>query len=54
MKQFNSTSLNLSRYKNHSTVKYLIGITLQGTISFISNGWGGCTSDQHITENSDF
>ena len=47
-------ALTWSYYKNHNIVKYLIGITPQGTISFISNGWGGGTSDQHITENSDF
>ena len=39
-------------YKNNNTVKYLIGITPQGTIYFISNGWGGRTSDQHVTQNS--
>ena len=43
-----------SSYKSHCTQKYLIGITPQGTISFISNGWGGRTSDKHITENSGF
>ena len=30
-----------SSYKHHHTVKYLIGITPQGTVSFISEGWGG-------------
>ena len=28
--------------------------SLSGTISFISNGWGGRTSDKHITEHSGF
>ncbi len=37
-----------SAYKHQNTVKYLIGITPQGTVSFISNGWGGRTSDKHL------
>ena len=41
-----------SNYKHHNTVKYLIGITPQGSIAFISQGWGGRTPDVHITENS--
>lgn len=40
-----------SAYKHHNTVKILIGITPQGSISFISNGWGGRTSDKFLTEN---
>ncbi|XP_039464859.1 uncharacterized protein LOC120438542 isoform X2 [Oreochromis aureus] len=39
-----------SHYKGTHTMKYLIGITPQGAISFISKGWGGCASDKHITE----
>ena len=30
-----------SSYKHHNTVKYFIGITPNGVVSFISNGWGG-------------
>ena len=52
----NLTARNLtwSSYKSHNTGKYLIGIIPQGTICFISKGWGGRASVQHITENSKF
>jgi len=41
-----------SNYKHHSTVKFLIGITPQGTVSFISKCAGGRMSDKEITERS--
>lgn len=34
-----------STYKSHNTAKFLISITPQGTSSFISQGFGGRTSD---------
>ena len=30
-----------SQYKHQSTIKFLIGITPQGLVSFISKCWGG-------------
>ena len=37
-----------SSYKHHNTIKYLIGITPQGVVSFISKGWGGRTIDKYV------
>ena len=40
-----------SSYKHHNTVKFLIGVTPQGVISFVSKAWRGRTPDKHLTEN---
>ena len=49
-----SSSLNkvytYFNYKHHQTIKYLIGIAPQGVVTFISEEWGGRTSDKHLTE----
>lgn len=38
-----------SSYKNHNTVKILIGITCKA-LSVVSKAWGGRTSDTFLTE----
>ncbi|XP_060072083.1 uncharacterized protein LOC132551957 [Ylistrum balloti] len=43
-----------SSYKHHNTVKILIGIAPQGCITYLSNAWGGRSSDKYIVENSGF
>ena len=36
-------------YKHHNTVKVLIVITPQSTISYVSQAWGGQTSEKFLT-----
>ena len=43
-----------STYKHHNTIKFLIGITPQGVISFISSAWHGRVSNKYLTEHSNF
>ena len=43
-----------SQYKHHHTIKYLVGITPNGAISFVSDCYGGRATDIFITENCGF
>ena len=43
-----------SDYKHHNTAKYLLSINPSGMFNYVSKGWGGRTSDKHITTHSGF
>ena len=43
-----------SNYKHHSTVKYLVGITPNGAISFLSDCYGGRATDVYIVNDCGF
>lgn len=49
-----SRAQTYSTYKSHNTVKYLIGMSPAGAITFLSAGWGGRVSDKQITAESGF
>ena len=51
---FSARAQTYSDYKKHNTIKYLIGITPCGSISFLSKCWGGRVSDKQLTQESNF
>ena len=42
----------VSNYKHYLTAKYLIGVSPNGAITFIRNGFPGSTSDKIVTQQS--
>ena len=51
---FTAKAQTYSNYKRHNTIKFLIGVTPFGTISFLSQCWGGQVSDKNLTQSSGF
>ena len=43
-----------SDYKHHSTIKFVVGISPSGFITFLSSCYVGRASDKFITKDSDF
>ena len=43
-----------SEYKHHCTIKYLVAITPNGAISWVSPCYGGRTTDKYIVKDSGF
>ena len=41
-------------WSNYNTVKFLIGISLHGAVTYISKAWGGHVSDVHLIEHCTF
>lgn len=53
-KSLEAQAITWSDYKSHNTIKFLIGITPTGFISFLSDCYGGRASDKFICKDSGF
>ena len=53
-KSFHAQAATWSDYKHHNTLKFLVGIAPSGYITFLSDCYGGRTSDKQIVLDSGF
>jgi hypothetical protein len=53
-RDFHAQALTWSDYKKHNTAKFLVAIAPNGSISYISEAWGGRTTDRHIVRETGF
>ena len=53
-KSLHNQAATWSDYKKYNTLKFLIAISPSGYVTFLSNCYGGRTSDQHICKDSSF
>eukprot|EP00795_Rhopilema_esculentum_P010116 gene10116-18778_t len=51
-KNLEAAATSYSNYKHRLTAKYLIGVTPNGSITFVSDGYPGSTSDKVVTDQS--
>lgn len=54
LSSLDDTAACWSNYKHHYTVKYLIGITTNGTVSYLSDCYGGRATNVFIVRDSGF
>ena len=47
-----AAATSYSNYKHRLTAKYLIGVAPNGSITFVSDGYPGSTSDKVVTDQS--
>ena len=47
-------AITWSNFKHTNTIKYLIGISPAGAVTFLSHGWSGHISDKQLTIESGF
>lgn len=53
-RNMNARALTYSNYKHHNTFKFLVAVSPNGVIMYVSPCWGGRTSDKLLVNSSSF